>query len=119
VEFHNDEIEDLQRRIAEKAGYRLVGASFGTLRRSHRRQIRPAKMSRRDFYGTDNGPMTGAATLRMPMRIDRADSEAELLGPPISNREIVQVVAGDFEVRLARTRGRDRCRASAALSRLL
>ena len=37
------------------------------------------------------------------MRIDRADSEAELLGPPISNRDIVQVVAGDFEVRLART----------------
>jgi L-ornithine Nalpha-acyltransferase len=37
------------------------------------------------------------------MRIDRADSEADLLGPPISNREIVQVVAGDFEVRLART----------------
>src|SRR5260221_4046551 len=35
------------------------------------------------------------------MRIDRADSEAELLGPPISNREIVKVVAGDFEVRLA------------------
>ncbi len=25
VEFHNDEIEDLQRKIAEKAGYRLVG----------------------------------------------------------------------------------------------
>jgi Fur family ferric uptake transcriptional regulator len=25
VEFHNDEIEDLQRRIAEKVGYRLVG----------------------------------------------------------------------------------------------
>ena len=24
VEFHNDEIEELQRRIAEKAGYRLV-----------------------------------------------------------------------------------------------
>jgi putative hemolysin len=37
------------------------------------------------------------------MRIDRADSEAELLGPPISNREIVKVVAGDFEVRLAKT----------------
>ena len=37
------------------------------------------------------------------MRIDRADSESELLGPPISNREIVQVVAGNFEVRLART----------------
>jgi L-ornithine Nalpha-acyltransferase len=37
------------------------------------------------------------------MRIDRADSEAELLGPPISNRDIVQVVAGDFEVRLAQT----------------
>jgi putative hemolysin len=37
------------------------------------------------------------------MRIDRADSEAELLGPPISNREIVRVVAGDFEVRLAKT----------------
>lgn len=37
------------------------------------------------------------------MRIDRADSEAELLGPPISNREIVKVVAGDFEVRLAGT----------------
>ena len=37
------------------------------------------------------------------MRIDRADSEAELLGPPISNREIVQIVAGDFEVRLAQT----------------
>jgi putative hemolysin len=39
------------------------------------------------------------------MRIDRADSEAELLGPPISNREIVKVVAGDFEVRLAKTPG--------------
>jgi L-ornithine Nalpha-acyltransferase len=38
------------------------------------------------------------------MRIDRADSEAELLGPPISNREIVKVVAGDFEVRLAGAR---------------
>jgi putative hemolysin len=38
------------------------------------------------------------------MRIDRADSEAELLGPPISNREIVKVVAGDFEVRVASTR---------------
>jgi len=25
IEFHNDEIEDLQRSIAEKAGYRLVG----------------------------------------------------------------------------------------------
>ena len=25
TEFHNDEIEELQRRIAEKAGYRLVG----------------------------------------------------------------------------------------------
>ncbi len=37
------------------------------------------------------------------MRIDRADSEAELLGPPISNSEIVKVVAGDFEVRLAET----------------
>jgi putative hemolysin len=37
------------------------------------------------------------------MRIDRADGEAELLGPPISNREIVKVVAGDFEVRLAGT----------------
>jgi len=37
------------------------------------------------------------------MRIDRADSEAELLGPPISNREIVKVVAGDYEVRLANT----------------
>ncbi|UYN95447.1 MAG: GNAT family N-acetyltransferase [Enhydrobacter sp.] len=37
------------------------------------------------------------------MRIDRADSEAELLGPPVSNREIVKVVAGDFEVRLAAT----------------
>jgi putative hemolysin len=38
------------------------------------------------------------------MRIERADSEAELLGPPISNREIVKVVAGDFEVRLAKTK---------------
>jgi putative hemolysin len=37
------------------------------------------------------------------MRIERADSEAELLGPPITNREIVKVVAGDFEVRLAKT----------------
>jgi len=37
------------------------------------------------------------------MRIDRVDSEAELLGPPVSNREIVKVVAGDFEVRLAQT----------------
>jgi len=25
VEFHNDEIEELQRRIAERAGYKLVG----------------------------------------------------------------------------------------------
>lgn len=37
------------------------------------------------------------------MRIDRVDSEAELLGPPVSNREIVKVVAGDFEVRLAQS----------------
>ena len=36
------------------------------------------------------------------MRIDRAEGEAELLGPPISNREIVKVVAGDFEVRFGR-----------------
>lgn len=35
------------------------------------------------------------------MRIERADGEADLLGPPISNREIVKVVAGDYEVRLA------------------
>jgi len=35
------------------------------------------------------------------MRIDRADSEAELLGAPASSAEIVKVVAGDFEVRLA------------------
>ena len=35
------------------------------------------------------------------MRIDRADSEAELLGAPASSAEIVMVVAGDFEVRLA------------------
>ena len=25
IEFHNDEIEELQRRIAEKAGYKLIG----------------------------------------------------------------------------------------------
>jgi putative hemolysin len=37
------------------------------------------------------------------MRIDRADSEAELLGTPASSAEIVKVVAGDFEVRLAET----------------
>jgi putative hemolysin len=37
------------------------------------------------------------------MRIDRADSESELLGPPASSAEIVKVVAGDFEVRLAGT----------------
>jgi len=37
------------------------------------------------------------------MRIDRVDSEAELLGPPVSNAEIVKVVAGDFEVRLAQS----------------
>ena len=37
------------------------------------------------------------------MRIDRADSESELLGPPISNAEIVKVAAGDYEVRLAQT----------------
>src|SRR6185295_11197779 len=37
------------------------------------------------------------------MRIDRADSEAELLGAPASSAEIVKVVAGDFEVRLAQT----------------
>jgi putative hemolysin len=35
------------------------------------------------------------------MRIDRADGEAELLGAPASSAEIVKVVAGDFEVRLA------------------
>ena len=35
------------------------------------------------------------------MRIDRVDSEAELLGTPASSAEIVKVVAGDFEVRLA------------------
>jgi putative hemolysin len=35
------------------------------------------------------------------MRIDRADSEAELLGVPASSADIVRVVAGDFEVRLA------------------
>ena len=35
------------------------------------------------------------------MRIDRVDSEAELLGTPTSSAEIVKVVAGDFEVRLA------------------
>src|SRR4029450_9571377 len=35
------------------------------------------------------------------MRIDSADSEAELLGAPASSAEIVRVVAGDFEVRLA------------------
>ena len=35
------------------------------------------------------------------MRIDRVESEAELLGSPASNAEIVKVVAGDFEVRLA------------------
>jgi len=35
------------------------------------------------------------------MRIDRADGEAELLGTPTSSSEIVKVVAGDFEVRLA------------------
>ena len=38
------------------------------------------------------------------MRIDRADSEAELLGSPASSAEIVKVVAGDFEIRLAQTR---------------
>ena len=37
------------------------------------------------------------------MRIDRADSEAELLGAPASSRDIVKVVAGDFEVRLAQS----------------
>ena len=37
------------------------------------------------------------------MRIDRVDSEAELLGTPTSSAEIVKVVAGDFEVRLAET----------------
>ena len=37
------------------------------------------------------------------MRIDRADSEAELLGAPASSAEIVKVVAGDFEVRLAQS----------------
>ena len=35
------------------------------------------------------------------MRIDRVESEAELLGSPASNAAIVKVVAGDFEVRLA------------------
>ena len=35
------------------------------------------------------------------MRIDRVDSEAELLGTPASSAEIVKVIAGDFEVRLA------------------
>ena len=35
------------------------------------------------------------------MRIDRVDSEAELLGTPASSAEIVKVIAGDFEGRLA------------------
>jgi len=35
------------------------------------------------------------------MRLDRVESEADLLGAPTSNSEIVKVVAGDFEVRLA------------------
>ena len=35
------------------------------------------------------------------MRIDRVDSEAELLGTPASSAEIVKVIAGDIEVRLA------------------
>ena len=38
------------------------------------------------------------------MRIDRAESGAELLGSPASSAEIVKVVAGDFEIRLAQTR---------------
>jgi putative hemolysin len=38
------------------------------------------------------------------MRIDRAESEAELLGSPASSAEIVKVVAGDFEIRLAQSR---------------
>src|SRR3954467_13962659 len=37
------------------------------------------------------------------MRIDRVDSEAELLGTPTSSAEIVKVVSGNFEVRLAAT----------------
>lgn len=37
------------------------------------------------------------------MRIDRADGEADLLGAPASSAEIVNVVAGNFEVRLARS----------------
>ncbi len=47
VEFHNDEIEELQRKIAEKAGYRLVGHRSGTLRCSPGREIRPPKISGR------------------------------------------------------------------------
>jgi len=46
--------------------------------------------------------MIGAVPLRMKHGIDRADSEASSLTSD-SNREIVQVVAGDFEVRLAQT----------------
>jgi len=43
------------------------------------------------------------------MRIDRADSESELLGAPSSSAEIVKVVAGDFEVRLAQTAAEIEC----------
>ena len=60
----------------------------GTLRRAPEREIRPAKMSGRACCHPDNGRMIGRPPCGYFMRIDRADSEAELLGPPISNREI-------------------------------
>ncbi len=58
-------------------------------------------MSGRGRRHLDNGRMIGRPPCGFNMRIDRADSEAELLGAPASNAEIVKVVAGDFEVRLA------------------
>ncbi len=64
VEFHNDEIEELQRKIAEKAGYRLVG---------HRLELygipldgKPDRqISGRASRHPDNGLMIGADPLRI------------------------------------------------------
>jgi Fur family transcriptional regulator, ferric uptake regulator len=58
VEFHNDEIEELQRISSCRP-------SFGAVWCSPDQQVRPSKMSGRNLCHLDNGNMIGAAPLRM------------------------------------------------------
>ena len=61
VEFHNDEIEELQRKIAEKAGYRLVGHRLELYGVPLDGKTQPSKMSGRRHRRPDNGRMIGTA----------------------------------------------------------